>query len=591
MLPLSKNTHKKGLQRLTLRAQLILVTSLLSALAAVCSGVLSYQLQSHALYERAGELIAGRAEQAALNIANYFEDLRESALFLAADDRVQGYLLAPDDGKAGNTQLLDGAYSALNNTVSLRGDLAYAYIVKDKNGKLLYIGPPKANMTLEEGGEFHAPSSGAALTGPVKNPVANDGSYVFLIWQQIYDIYQVRSRLGSLCFAAPERVLAKTYLDNTGNDALSLSVVDGDGRVVSDPDPARVTGTLDWFSKVSEDGTASLGGALVVRIAIEGTDLYIAASIPERALNADSANIMTLVALIILGAIAACVITSILMSRRIAQPFQTLTERMARVSGGDFKSPLDLSGYGNEYVQMADGYNLMIGEIGNLMVSVREKERLLADSELKMLKAQINPHFLYNTLDSIHWLAAMNGQQEISTMVKALADFYRICLGSAHERILLGDELKHASSYLTIQKIRYSDVLESRVEAAPEDMTLMVPSMILQPLIENAIYHGLKGSEHRGTIVIREYRENGDLFLEVRDDGRGMLEEDIEALNRSLVSGDRDSHGVGNVNRRIELICGPEYGLKYGKNENGGLCVTIRLPAVPSGEGEDCTQS
>jgi two-component system sensor histidine kinase YesM len=86
---------------------------------------------------------------------------------------------------------------------------------------------------------------------------------------------------------------------------------------------------------------------------------------------------------------------------------------------------------------MADGYNLMIGEIGKLMVSVREKERLLADSELKMLKAQINPHFLYNTLDSIHWLAAMNGQREISTMVKALADFYRICLGSAHERIRL----------------------------------------------------------------------------------------------------------------------------------------------------------
>ena len=198
MLPYNKNTRKKGLQRLTLRAQLILITSLLSALAAVCSGILSYQLQSHALYERAGELIAGRAEQAALNIANYFEDLRESALFLAADDRVQGYLLAADDGKAGNTALLDGAYSALNNTVSLRGDLAYAYIVKDKNGKLLYIGPPKANMTLEEGGEFHAPTSGAALTGPVKNPVANDGSYVFLIWQQIYDIYQVRSRLGSL---------------------------------------------------------------------------------------------------------------------------------------------------------------------------------------------------------------------------------------------------------------------------------------------------------------------------------------------------------------------------------------------------------
>jgi two-component system sensor histidine kinase YesM len=176
-------------------------------------------------------------------------------------------------------------------------------------------------------------------------------------------------------------------------------------------------------------------------------------------------------------------------------------------------------------------------------------------------------------------------------MVKALADFYRICLGSAHERIRLGDELKHASSYLTIQKIRYSDVVESRVEAVPEDMVLMVPSMLLQPLIENAIYHGLKGRTHRGTIVIREYMQRDDLFLEVRDDGRGMCEEDVESLNRSLDAGDRDSHGVGNVHRRVKLICGPEYGLKYSKNADGGLCVTIHLPVVTAGEDETCTAS
>lgn len=588
MLRFNRPPEKKGWRRLTLRAQLILVTSLLSAVAAVCSGVLCYQLQSHALYERAGELIAGRAEQAAQNIANYFGDLKESALFLAADDRVQSYLLAGDQYDAKTTALLDGAYSALNNTVSLRGDLAFAYIVKQEDGKLLYIGPPKASLSLDEGA-LPEPADGVTLTGPVKNPVASDGSYVFLIWQQIYDIYQVRDRLGSLCFAAPERVLAKNYLANTGNDALSLCVVDADGRIVSDPDPSHVAESVGWFRKVSSDGAATIGGELVVRAAIEGTGLYVAGAISERALAADSAYIVTMVAFIIIGAIAACALTSIFMSRRITAPFRALIERMARVSTGDFESTIDLTAYGGEYVRLADGYNAMIGEIGKLMVSVREKERLLADSELKMLKAQINPHFLYNTLDSIHWLAAMNGQQEISTMVKALADFYRICLGSAHERIRLGDELKHASSYLTIQKIRYSDVLESAVEAAPEDMELLVPSMILQPLIENAIYHGLKGSAYRGNIAIREYRAGQDLFIEVRDDGRGMSEEDIEAMNRSLARGERDSHGVGNVHRRIELICGPEYGLKYTKNENGGLCVTARLPAVMAEEGDGCT--
>ncbi len=574
----TRRVRKRGWRRLTLRAQLILVTALLSALAAICSGVLSYRLQSHALYERAGELIAGRAEQAAQNIANHFEDLRESALFLAADDRVQSYLLA-EDGDGATSALLDSAYSALNNTVSLRGDLAYAYIVKEGNGKMLYIGPPTANMILNEGA-LPRPENGAMLTGPVINPTASDGSYVFLIWQQIFDIYQVRSRLGSLCFAAPERVLARNYLANTGNDALSLSVVDAAGRIVSDPDPKRLTRPLDWFTQLSADGTASIGGELVVRSAIEGTELYVAGAISQRALAADSAYVTALVAFIIIGASAACVLTSIVMSRRITAPFRAMIERMARVSAGDFESPIDLGDYGTEYVRMADGYNAMIGEIGKLMQSVREKERLLADSELKMLKAQINPHFLYNTLDSIHWLAAMNGQEQISTMVKALADFYRICLGSAHERIRLGDEMRHASSYLTIQKIRYSDVVESFIESSPEDMALMVPSMILQPLIENAIYHGLKGGSHLGTIIIREFREEGHLFIEVRDDGRGMRDEEIEALNASLRAGERDNHGVGNVHRRIELICGPEYGLSYAKNADGGLCAVVHLPAA-----------
>ncbi len=574
----TRRARRKGWRRLTLRTQLILVTALLSALAAICSGVLSYRLQSHALYERAGELIAGRAEQAARNIANHFEDLRESALFLAADDRVQSYLLA-EGGDGATSTLLDSAYSALNNTVSLRGDLAYAYIVKEGNGKMLYIGPPTANMILNEGA-LPRPENGAMLTGPVVNPTASDGSYVFLIWQQIFDIFQFRSRLGSLCFAAPERVLARNYLSNTGNDALALSIVDGAGRIVSDPDQKRLTQGLDWFTQLSADGTASIGGELVVRSAIEGTELYVAGAISQRALAADSAYVTALVAFIIIGASAACVLTSIVMSRRITAPFRAMIERMARVSAGDFESPIDLVDYGAEYVRMADGYNAMIGEIGKLMQSVREKERLLADSELKMLKAQINPHFLYNTLDSIHWLAAMNGQEQISTMVKALADFYRICLGSAHERIRLGDEMRHASSYLTIQKIRYSDVVESFVESSPEDMALMVPSMILQPLIENAIYHGLKGGSHLGTIIIREFREEGDLFIEVRDDGRGMRDEEIEALNASLKAGERDNHGVGNVHRRIELICGPEYGLSYTKNADGGLCAVVHLPAI-----------
>jgi CheY-like chemotaxis protein len=118
-------------------------------------------------------------------------------------------------------------------------------------------------------------------------------------------------------------------------------------------------------------------------------------------------------------------------------------------------------------------------------------------------------------------------------------------------------------------------------------MTLMVPSMILQPLIENAIYHGLKGGAHRGNVWIREYREGDDLYIEVRDNGRGMREEEIASLNRSLEEGGRDSHGVGNVHRRVVLICGSEYGLQYSQNAEGGLLVTIHLPAVMD-ERDDC---
>jgi two-component system sensor histidine kinase YesM len=227
----------------------------------------------------------------------------------------------------------------------------------------------------------------------------------------------------------------------------------------------------------------------------------------------------------------------------------------------------------------------MIGRIRELLNAKVKEQESLKKAELKVLQAQINPHFLYNTLDTIVWMAEASKTDQVIELVRALSSFFRISLSKGKDWISIRQEIEHVRSYLAIQKMRYRDILDYKIEVDEDLLDGTILKLTLQPLVENALYHGIKNKRNGGTIVVRAQRVGTDLVrLEVQDDGVGftpfklaqirtMLDDDSSEI--SLKEG---GFGLENVNKRIKLYYGKQYGLYVHSEYLGGTQVVVRIP-------------
>ena len=213
------------------------------------------------------------------------------------------------------------------------------------------------------------------------------------------------------------------------------------------------------------------------------------------------------------------------------------------------------------------------------MSTVRQEEINLRKTELKALQAQINPHFLYNTLDSIAWMCEQGRNTDAVKMVHALARLFRISISKGHELIPIAKEVEHAKNYLEIQKYRYKNQFTYEFDVDPECLNYYCNKITLQPIIENAILHGLDLLVDEGYIWVQVQQDGGDIVFRVQDNGVGMTQEQIENV---LQSGPDDRTGIGirNVNDRLQIYFGRQYGLHITSELDVGTCVEIRMPKI-----------
>jgi len=273
-------------------------------------------------------------------------------------------------------------------------------------------------------------------------------------------------------------------------------------------------------------------------------------------------------------------------SQGVTRPVHQLQEVMRSVETGEFREAGELNAT-DEIRELAQEYNLMVSRIRDLMDANAREQELKRKSDLKALQAQINPHFLYNTLDSIVWMGEMGRNREVVEMTTALSRLFRISISRGREHIRLRDEIDHVRNYLTIQKMRYEDKFEYSISVDESLLDLTVLKIILQPLVENAIYHGVRDLSHPGRIEISANVSNGSLHIQVRDDGLGMGSDELESLRDLLKNSrpeeeDPGTHGVGvrNVNERIQLYFGRAYGLEVDSEPERGTTITCRLPSI-----------
>ena len=224
----------------------------------------------------------------------------------------------------------------------------------------------------------------------------------------------------------------------------------------------------------------------------------------------------------------------------------------------------------------------MAGEIGSLVENIKEKEKNLHLMETRLLQEQINPHFLYNTLDAIVWLAEDNQKEDVISMVTYLSNFFRTTLAQGKDFVSVREEKSHIESYLRIQGFRYQDIMEYEIEMEGGILEYKIPKLLLQPLVENALYHGVKKKRGKSRIFVWGYCEGNQLVFKVSDNGKGMSKETLETLRNNISKRvdqkESDSFGLANVNQRIKYYYGEEFGLEIESEENVGTEATIRLP-------------
>lgn len=212
---------------------------------------------------------------------------------------------------------------------------------------------------------------------------------------------------------------------------------------------------------------------------------------------------------------------------------------------------------------------------------VRAEQRQLRKAEFELLQAQINPHFLYNTLDAIVWSAEAGNQKQVIAMVGSLSDFFRTSLNRGKEIVTVREDIQHVRSYLEIQQIRYLDILQYEINVPEELYDFKVPKITLQPLVENALYHGIKNKRGGGKIILTGWEQVDSYYLQVEDNGIGMTEERLEAIRKALADktpAESVLYGMYNVNERIRLNLGEEYGLSIESTYGEGTKVILRLP-------------
>lgn len=321
-------------------------------------------------------------------------------------------------------------------------------------------------------------------------------------------------------------------------------------------------------------------GQLVVYQTLDQADWKIVGVIPKSAVTESVDYIKILMIMLAAVAVAISMIVAELVAESVTRPVDTLVAAMEQVYIGNLDVSVE-TGRTDEIGVLYRSFNHMTGEMKRLIDTIYREQEALRKQELKALQAQINPHFLYNTLDSIIWSLRMRQVEESIEMLTALTDFFKISLSKGKDIISVEDEVKHVGSYLSIQHQRYREKFDYDINVDPALLGCRTPKLILQPVVENAIYHGLKPKEGTGYLYIHIFEEDGDILMRVEDTGMGMSEERVEQLNRELESISSDQQGTGygvrNVNDKIKIVFGKECGVKIRSVEGEGTIVTLRI--------------
>lgn len=299
-------------------------------------------------------------------------------------------------------------------------------------------------------------------------------------------------------------------------------------------------------------------------------------------LNGQIRDFIVLFGVFIVVLVFVVTVTAVLIASGIIKPVRELYNATQKVAKGDFTARARINTR-DEIAELADGFNNMAGNMQGMIHQIKEDEQKLRRTDLRLLQEQINPHFLYNTLDTIVWLIEGNEPDQAVNMVVTLSGFFRQVLSKGKELITIREEEQHIRSYLEIQSVRYHDILEYDIQIDQVLYDYQILKLTLQPVVENALYHGIKYKRAKGYIHVNGEMAGDLIRLTVRDNGAGMEEKELEELRKEISRPCKETEkgfGLANVNERIHMYFGEQYGLSIQSVKDKGTIVEILIPAI-----------
>ncbi len=517
------------------------------------------------------------------NYESNLNQYKSLATSVVLDDQVQKYTFA---------SRLDGAmsgdvYKTLRNLLYIQNNANFIAVTNREADTYVYNG----NYNLHESDFKDFPKDfSKSIPGKEKVDIQLSFSNSFFggerntltLYIPIYSVTTINSENGVVIINLDDNVIDELRNQNHISDShLYLTDVEGVVLSASEQNGIRIGDTVTFRDEITGDiGSLWNKGKLVNYKKVGDWNLYLVHEISPRYLVQNLINTILILLIIMVLVLGVALIISKKTIHRLYYPLNKLVDKMNDVSKGEMHTRISTNEMDLDIKKLTIGFNTMMDQIDILFDRVKEEQLQLDQAKLNALQSQIQPHFLYNTLECIHWQALADGNDKISTLVKALANYYRISLSDGYDIITLEEELKLVKNYLIIQNMRYEDLIELNINIDEKYKNIKIPKLTIQPLIENSIYHGIRIKEDKKGIIHITLRETDKgVCIEVADNGGGMKEEEIERLNNSITKFDRSvGFGINNVNKRIELMFGPDYGLKYSSNHNGGIIAEVNLP-------------
>ncbi|MCX7027026.1 MAG: sensor histidine kinase [Spirochaetes bacterium] len=572
----------------SLRSELLISFIVVELVSLLLVGGISYLWIEDLLNRRISESTVETLKQIDRNISALFGDIDDISLYTISNRYVRTFLKLNKDEEKKVAQTLININEEYANLMNSKNYVTSVNIVGD-NGLTYETAVPKYASSTKEMIKYtdHLPGDGSFVITPtyVKQYQNLGLRYIISFCRQINDINNLNKRLGLLSIDISEKRLSEIYSDVQLGNTGFIFIVNREGTIVSHPrkdELCKYVGDQPYFQEVFKKGKG------YSRLRIDGKDMLVTfycsprynlafiGMVPFAELMQETVSIRNVLAFMALIVSVFAFFVFFRIAKGITNPINLIIERMKKVENGDMNVVVDIQ-RNDEIGLLGKNFNNMIKRLKYLIEEVYKAQIKNKEAELRALQAQINPHFLYNTLDVIYWTSRLEKAEKTGSLVTALAKLFRLGLNNGNEITTIEKEVEHLKSYLAIQKVRYDQEPKIILDVDMSIFEYKTIKLILQPVVENALIHGIADLGEESIVEVTGREQDGDIVFTILDNGVGMSNEKIASIFLNDSSA-KKGYGIKNVHERIKLLFGEKYGMTIASKEGEGTKVEIRIP-------------